>query len=176
MNEEKKIENICLLKEQNINENIYLKKAKKNNFSFCYKIMKSSMNDYAIKHWKKWPKEYSEKEFIKSLKKTYPLLIMENNKKIGFLNVYIHQPTERIILQSIYLISEKQNQKIGTIILELICKSADKKQLPIDLSYFYDNPAKKLYHKFNFNYYGSGEQHEFVRRKPILNNKLKLKP
>lgn len=131
-------------------------------YDFIYQVKKDAYKKYAEENFGEW-KEELQKQFFKAFIEKFKegaRIITFQGKDIGFYNSrendYVYE------IGNICIISEYQNQGIGTAILQDIIKEhADKK---IHLQYFKQNPVGRLYERLGFQRIGETPYHYQMRK------------
>ena len=93
-----------------------------------------------------------------------PRIILYENEPIG--TIYVEEAEEHTEIAQFILISEYQNQGIGTHILEGILDISDKAGSVVKLEVLKENPAISLYRRYGFEITGSNEFLYQMERKP----------
>jgi len=125
--------------------NIGLRGASWEDYSFCYNLARKNMFPYYKKHKLFWDSRIYKKEFDPKFVK----IIESNHKRIGFSKLIFKDNYG--YLSDLQLSASMQGQGIGTRILKIIEKYVLKKgYLQIKLRVFTDNPALKLYERIGY--------------------------
>lgn len=131
-------------------------------YDFIYQVKKDAYKKYVEENFGEW-KEELQKQFFKAFIEKFKegaRIITFQGKDIGFYNScendYVYE------IGNICIISECQNQGIGTAILQDIIKEhADKK---IHLQYFKQNPVGRLYERLGFEQCGETPYHYQMKK------------
>lgn len=126
-------------------DNIKLRGASWEDYSFCYNLARKNMFPYYKKHKLLWDPQMYKKEFDPEFVK----IIESNHKMIGFSKLTFKKNYG--YLSDLQLSASMQGQGIGTRILKIIEKYVLKKgYLQIKLRVFPDNPALQLYTRLGY--------------------------
>ena len=131
-------------------------------YDFIYQVKKDAYIKYVEMNFGEWKEEVQRaffKVFIEKFKEGACIITFQG-KDIGFYNScendYIYE------IGNICIISEYQNQGIGTAILQDVIKEhADKE---IHLQYFKQNPVGRLYERLGFEQCGETSYHYRMKK------------
>ena len=131
-------------------------------YDFIYQVKKDAYIKYVEMNFGEW-KEEVQREFFKVFIEKFKegaCIITFQGKDIGFYNScendYVYE------IGNICIISEYQNQGIGTAILQdVIEEHADKE---IHLQYFKQNPVGRLYERLGFEQCGETSYHYQMKK------------
>ena len=113
-------------------------------FDFCYELFKENMKEIIDKHW-----GWKEDIFKHNFRVNEIRIIKHDQVKIGYFQIQYKK--ELTFIKEMQITKEFQNKGIGTEILNIIKKEAQKENLStLELRVFKDSPAKKLFEKFGF--------------------------
>ncbi len=127
------------------NSDLEIREADVNDYRYCYQLTKDNMLDYFTKYWGGWNPKVFEKNF--NIKETF--MILRNDNIVGY--YVIKNKSDHYYIDNIQISSTMRGKGIGSKILIIIEKQViDFGFNIIRLEVFKDNPAKKLYDKFNY--------------------------
>lgn len=124
---------------------IKIKKSTKQDYQYCYRLTKTNMLNYFTKYWGGWKSEVFRKNFdLKSTK-----IIFKNNRRVGY--YVLKNKNDHFYLDNIQISPVLIGKGIGTYLMKQIEKEVSKSNIrKIKLQVFKDNPAKRLYEKFEY--------------------------
>ena len=122
-----------------------VRKATWQDYQFCYRVTKSSMEDYVIRYFGSWAALNYHKKFDPNEVE----IITKNNKRFGY---YILKSKPKFLfIDKIHLSGSIRGKGVGTKLIEMIENKAKKsKKESVRLEVFTDNPAKKLYERLGY--------------------------
>ena len=124
---------------------ITVRNSTESDYRYCYRITKINMFSYFTKYWWGWKSGCFRWDFVPE--ETY--IILKNNRRIGFYTL-IEKP-DFFYINNIQITPPMIGKWIGSYIMKIIEKVAFESKIDsIRLEVFKDNPAKKLYDRFNY--------------------------
>ena len=136
-------------------------------YEFVYEVKKNAYKKYVEECWGSWIEE-DQRNFFDNFINTYKnniLIIIENNKKIGFYNGEILD-NGNYEIGNICIIEEYQGKGIGTSILNEVLEN--NKDRDIEIQYFKQNPVGNLYKRLGFIPNGETQFHyQMIKKKKI---------
>ena len=130
---------------------------------FSDAIKEAAYRGYIEKMWG-WEEEAAREYNERTWRDKRPQIILYNDQPIG--TIYVGEDEESIEIAQFILISEYQNQGIGTHILEGILDSSDKTGTIVKLEVLKENPAISLYRRYGFTISASDEYLYQMERNP----------
>ncbi|EKE26347.1 MAG: GCN5-related N-acetyltransferase [uncultured bacterium (gcode 4)] len=124
---------------------IKIRKAIEQDYKYCYRLTKINMLGYFTKYWGGWKSE----NFLKNFNHSETNIILKNDRRIGY--YVIKNKSDYYYLDNIQISPLMKGKWIGSFIMKLIEEQIIKtKANIIRLEVFKDNPAKKLYERFDY--------------------------
>ena len=142
---------------------ISLLPAEEHHYGFSYQLKEAAYRGYIDKMWG-WEEKAAREHHDNDWQNKKPQIILYENKPIG--TIYVKEVDEHTEIAQFILLSEFQNQGIGTYILEGILDSSDKTGSIVKLEILKENPAISLYRRYGFKNTGSNEFLYQMERKP----------
>lgn len=134
-------------------------------YEFVYEVKKKAYKKYVEECWGSWIEE-DQRNFFDNFINTYKnniLIIIEDNKKIGFYNGEILD-NGNYEIGNICIIEEYQGKGIGTSILNEVLEN--NKDRDIEIQYFKQNPVGNLYKRLGFIPNGETQFHyQMIKKK-----------
>ena len=137
--------------------------AEEHHYEFSYQLKEAAYRGYIDKTWG-WEEKAAREHHDNDWQNKKPQIIRYESKPIG--TIYIKEAEEHIEIAQFILLSEFQNQGIGTHILQGILDSADKAVSKVKLEVLKANPAISLYRRYGFEITGSNEFLYQMERSP----------
>lgn len=126
---------------------IKLTPAEESHREFSDAIKEAAYRGYIEEIWG-WEDSFQREYNDRNWKERRPQIIRYSDRPIG--TIYVNEDEESIEIAQFILISEYQNQGIGTYILKDITARADLSNRVIKLDYLRQNPAASLYRRTGF--------------------------
>lgn len=124
---------------------IKIRKATWQDYQYCYKLSKKNMSGYFTKYWGGWKPEKFREDFDPKETK----IIKKNKRRIGY--YVLKNKSDHYYIDNIQISPLMRGKGIGTYILKMIEKEVLNTNIKIiRLNVFKDNPAKRLYERFNY--------------------------
>jgi GNAT superfamily N-acetyltransferase len=137
--------------------------AEESHRQFSDAIKEAAYRGYIEEIWgwdEKVVREYNERNWREKRSQ----IILYNDQPIG--TIYVGEDEESIEIAQFILISEYQNQGIGSHILKDIIEKADRTGKMIKLNYLRQNPVASLYRRTGFQVVAEDEMLYWAERKP----------
>lgn len=148
------------------NEKYGLRIITEKDYDFIYQVKKEAYQKYVETNFGEW-KEELQREFFKEFMEKFKegaYIITFQGADIGFFNEY--QTDSTCEIGNICILTEYQNQGIGTAILQDVIENhADKE---IHLQYFKQNPVGSLYERLGFRRCGETAYHYQMKKEAVL--------
>ena len=123
---------------------IELKKSKRENAAFIYKLVEKTMLGYIIALWGSWDREQLMMQSVGFAENENSYLIYVDATKAGLL-LATHLDTH-IQLEQLFLLPEFQGAGVGTYLMKQLMAEAQTSSKRIKLRVLSPNPAWKFYH------------------------------
>lgn len=142
---------------------ITFRQIKIKDFEFLWQLHNAALKKYIAATWG-WNEARQRRLFSESFNVDDGQIVVAGGKDAGFLRV--SEKETEIVLISIRLLPQFQNQGIGTKLIKDVLNEASRKNKPVCLQVLKTNPAKRLYEKLGFRVFGETETH-FLMRFPV---------
>jgi ribosomal protein S18 acetylase RimI-like enzyme len=119
-----------------------LRSATEDDYEFCYAVTKQNMLVLFSKHWGGWVDE----EFRRGFHPGRVRIVLMDDEPAGFISVEVRD--DAVYIENVQLSPVCQGSGIGTEILLRVARENDR--LPLRLTTFVDNPARRLYERLGF--------------------------
>jgi len=134
-----------------------LRNANESDYNFVFNLNKTVNKDYIIKIWGSWDDEYQKQFFDNRFSTEQILIILDEEKEIGILE--LKEKEHQIYIEEIQIDSYRQGRGIGTEIINDIMEKAFELNKSVGLRVLKINRAKELYERLNFRVIGETETH-----------------
>jgi len=143
-------------------DNIHFRPITENDYNFGYQIKKETLKKYVEETWGCWNEENEKSDYHQEFTVKDSYVIIYENIAVGRLECIYSEYS--INLHKIYILSEHQNKKIGTKIINQIINEGKEKNIPVILRVLKCNiKAEKLYEKLGFKRYDETENHFLMK-------------
>ena len=122
------------------------KRAVREDLNFLLTLRKSSMTE----HLNKAGLNYTDEDHVARINEYFEdsFIITNHNENIGLVKLGVF--SNRIHIRQFQILPHFQGLGIGSYVLDVVKKKANKLNLPITLYVLFDNPAKHLYIRHGF--------------------------
>lgn len=142
---------------------ITLRAATADDYDFCYRVQKATMQEYVEQTWG-WDEAFQQAYFRQRFDPARNQVIVLGGADIG---VFAVERRERdIFLAKIYILPEYQRRGIGTGLIKLVLQEAFKEGLPVTLRVLKVNPARRLYERLGFAVIEENDEFFIMRATP----------
>jgi ribosomal protein S18 acetylase RimI-like enzyme len=142
-------------------DEINIRNATYNDYSFGYFIKKITLKEYIEKTWG-WNTEYQKNTYRKNFHTQNTYIIEIDKMKIGLFEY--EEKSNYFEINQIFILPKYQNKGIGSMILNQIINKAKDKNIAIKLQVLKINKeAKKLYIKLGFTEYNQTNTHILMK-------------
>lgn len=128
-------------------------------FHFLYELHKSALGPYVEATWG-WDEVFQRRWFEERLDPEANEVILVDGAPAGCLR--IREEPDRIELDYIALLPERQRQGLGTRLIQEIQDRAAARDAPVRLSVLKANPSKALYERLGFHVTGDDDVRWFM--------------
>ena len=135
---------------------VALRAARAGDSAFVYETKRAALGDYVSRTWG-WEEEFQREYHRRHYWPEITSIITLDGRDIGCL--VVRQEPEYILLESIYVLPEYQEEGIGTRIIRQILDYAAEHQERVRLHVLKINPAVRLYKRLDFRIIGETGHH-----------------
>jgi ribosomal protein S18 acetylase RimI-like enzyme len=146
---------------------IELRQIETSDFDFLWRLHNAALKDYVTKTWG-WDENWQRESFIKAFNPSEGKIIVIDGKDAGYL--WVIEKDAEVLLASIRLLSEFQNQGIGSKIIRDLLEKSEK---PVRLQVLKVNPARRLYERLGFEICEETATHFTMKAVPLESGKKK---
>jgi len=119
-----------------------LRSATEDDYEYCYAVTKENMHALFSRHWGGWV----DAEFQRGFDPKRIRIVLVGDEPAGFISV--ESRGDSVYIENVQLSPRIQGRGVGADILLRVAR--ENGSLPLRLSTFVDNPAKRLYERLGF--------------------------
>jgi ribosomal protein S18 acetylase RimI-like enzyme len=141
---------------------ISLRPATRDDYDFLWWLHRATMRPYVEKTWG-WDEQWQAQHFRDRFDPNTCEIIEGGGEPIGCISV--ERRKDSLFLAVIEIAPDRQNQGIGTKLIQALCDEANDRGVPVELQVIKVNhPARRFYERLGFAVIGETETHYLMRR------------